>query len=256
MPFFYKLTDYTNHDDRIEWINKVSFTMADFILTCHRNSTNYNKKGVQILIFDMNNIDVNKHYKSNLKLEFEYVSYEDIPSDRIIYISDEFTKNNVIKSDKYIKNGLSLDQTGEDNLENFIDDVMTYTDDNDIEFDNLYLHITCSEYVSSIEENGLLHDSGNRVGDYESETEEDEENTKKRGRSEDENDDDERPTKLYREDEFDDFFELWQGEGGKRNKKSKKRKIKKGKLTKKKNKKNKSSKRRIKRNKISKKNIY
>lgn len=47
MPFFYKVLDYFYVDDennRTEWLNKVSFTIADFILICYRKQTNYKKK--------------------------------------------------------------------------------------------------------------------------------------------------------------------------------------------------------------------
>jgi hypothetical protein len=169
MPYFYKLSDYFNIETREQWMNAVLFTIADFILTCDDKETIQGNKGIQILTFNMKNTNIYKH-----TINFEYITYEDISEDKIIGISSKFTKKNVIKSDVFIKGTYSLNYDGENKLHEYIDyiyetnqyishDIMNY----------LYIHITCSDYVNAIITNGLLYDSGNKVGDYDSDAEQD-----------------------------------------------------------------------------------
>ncbi len=171
MPFFYKLMDYEKYKE--DWIEKISLTVSDFLLTC--DSEGY---GNIIIIIVFNPPKIHQHIH-----EYEYLTYEDVPSSNIVHIIETtFKKSDIVKIDllyylnQYARNKLEYI------IENFINNYEDHLNDN-YDYDtfkrteimnNLYMHITCENFEQSIKENGILHNSGYKIGDYEDSDSEDE----------------------------------------------------------------------------------
>ena len=246
MPFFYKLMDYEKY--RQYWIEKISLTVADFLVTC--NNENH---GNIIIIIVLQPPGIHKHIH-----EYEYLTYEDVPSNNIV----DVIKTTFKQSDIEINLLYYLNQYARNKLENiieqFIEKYENYLNDYHDIFErieimnNLYMHITCENFEQSIKQNGILHSSGYKIGDYEEDDEEeDEEEDEGNHEYKGENinmmhDDEYMPEfELFFEDDNQDDYNF---NGGRKNK-SKKNKSRKNKSRKNKSRKNKSRKNKSKKNK-------
>jgi hypothetical protein len=230
--------DYEKYKE--DWIEKISLTVSDFLLTC--DSEGY---GNIIIIIVFNPPKIHEHIH-----KYEYLTYEDVPSSNIVHIIETtFKKSDIVEINllyylnQYARNKLEYI------IENFINNYEDHLNDN-YDYDtfkrteimnNLYMHITCENFEQSIKENGILHNSGYKIGDYE-------EDSDTEGEDKDVDDKD-------IDDDYMPEFEYFLSDddnlhGGKINKKIKKiYKLKKNKSRKNNFKKNKSRKNNLKKNK-------
>ena len=168
MPYFYKLSDSMDKNGTYinEWFKKVIFTIADFTTTC----TTLTEDGTIILIVNEPNGIKSHHKKINdvdTELKYEYVTYEDVPTDKIINIDNDnlflFTTN-MVREDFQENISFEYNNLNDEAILALLDIIH----DNYYDFNNLYIHITCKNYKESIEEHGLLVNPGKKIGDYDS----------------------------------------------------------------------------------------
>jgi hypothetical protein len=163
MPYFYKLSESMdeNGDYVKDWFIKVVYTIADFTITCDKKTSD----GTIFFIFH-NPPNIKKHVH-----DYEYVNDENVPKNKIKYISDYTFEISDINPNFEVSR-FELDNLNDDSIK-FLSDTIDYMYNkyNDI-FDELYIHITCKEYEESIIRNGLSDNSGNKIGDYEDDNDE------------------------------------------------------------------------------------
>jgi hypothetical protein len=163
MPYFYKLSESMdeNGDYVKDWFIKVVYTIADFTITCDKKTSD----GTIFFIFhDPPNIKKHVH-------DYEYVNDENVPKNKIKYISDYTFEISDINPNFEVSR-FELDNLNDDSIK-FLSDTIDYMYNkyNDI-FDELYIHITCKEYEESILKNGLSDNFGNKIGDDEDDNDE------------------------------------------------------------------------------------
>ena len=177
MPYFYKLSESINNSGNYdnEWFKKVIYTIADFTTTC---TTLHEENGGTIILIVDNPDEIKRHHKYeyhninvDVKLDYEYVTNEDVPSYKIININDDddelftFTTKNV-REDFTTNIRFQYDNLNDEAILELLEIIDKYYKyDN---FNDLYMHITCKNYKESINEYGLLVNPGNKIGDYES----------------------------------------------------------------------------------------
>ena len=149
--FFYNLSDFINNTQEFDnnWLKKVSFTIADFIGQSESSE-------VAIIIFKDLYGQIKEHY-----LEYEYFFNGFLSIDNI-EIQEEFlevNKNNIQNIERYEGIMVNADISG---LDEFIKEFI-YNNFNNEHFDKFYLHITPSENLDSIYENGFY--AGEPTGD-------------------------------------------------------------------------------------------
>lgn len=149
MPYFYKLSDY--YDNPEDWLNKVEFTIGDFIYGCE---TKNNTGSIYIFLIH----DIYKLIESHPKnLKYEYFTKQAIPPEFII-----FTKKKKIKNNDININGKLLHNPKRELREWF--EKRLKKDHNN----SYYIHITCIENLNSIMENGIYSEEKinikNRIG--------------------------------------------------------------------------------------------
>ena len=163
MPYFYKLSESMdeNGDYVKDWFIKVVYTIADFTITCDKKTSD----GTIFFIFH-NPPNIKKHVH-----DYEYVNDENVPKNKIKYISDYTFEISDINPNFEVSR-FELDNLNDDSIK-FLSDTIDYMYNkyNDI-FDELYIHITCKEYEESILRNGLSDNSGNKIGDDEDDNDE------------------------------------------------------------------------------------
>lgn len=166
MPFFYKLTGYDD-EKRDEWLEKISFTIADFIEGCNETT---GVDGVVIFIFQIPFDEIRHHHK-----QYEYVSDNAIPSDYILDLQQHVYRSKDIKPE--IINGITIPYMNDRSERIFAKYIEDTLDIYENVKDDLYLHITCESFYESILQNGLYSNDTvtTRIGDREEEQDQEQE---------------------------------------------------------------------------------
>jgi hypothetical protein len=156
MPYFYKLSESMDENGNYvkDWFIKVVYTITDFTITCDKKTSD----GTIFFIFH-NPPNIQKHVH-----DYEYVNNENVPKNKIKYISDYTFEISDINPNFEVSR-FELDNLNDDSINFLLDTIHDMHDKYNNIFDELYIHITCKEYEESILRNGLSVNSGNKIGD-------------------------------------------------------------------------------------------
>lgn len=156
MPFFYKVSDFLDNLDNVEiadrWLSDVEFTIVNIMGIC---GTVFEQFQPEIAIILLRSDSINPH-----NLEFEYFTDNSISSASILDQSLWFTEQHVYN------NSFRLNAEASTRLREFLTNLQQLYPNN---YNNIFMHITCSGNQDSIVENGITAERfilpENRIGD-------------------------------------------------------------------------------------------
>ena len=154
MPFFYKVSDFLNNNVATanRWLSAVEFTIVDFLGIC---GAVFNEYRPEIAIILVRSDNINPH-----NLEFEYYTANSVLSDSILHETIWFKEQDVDG------NSFRLNAAANIALRQFLNNLQQLYPGN---YNNIFMHITCSGTQDSIIEDGLKAEVDllpeNKIGD-------------------------------------------------------------------------------------------